>query len=223
MDLEIIDAIRRILISIIPLMLGIILHEVAHGVAAGYCGDYTAKMLGRITINPLPHIDPLGAVFFLITAIFGPFVFGWAKPVPVNPRNFRRFKNPKTSMLIVSLAGPLTNLFLALVFAILLKIFISMASTEFLYTTTGSFLESTLYSGFIINLILMIINLIPIPPLDGSHVLARILPYPLDYQFMNIGRYGMFILLLLIFTGILSFIIKFVLSYAIPMLVAFLI
>lgn len=212
--------ISRITIAFIPLALGIILHEVAHGLAASYCGDDTAKKLGRLTINPIVHIDPTGLFCFIITAIASPFIFGWAKPVPVNIRNFTRIKNVKTAMLIISLAGPLSNFLLACVFTLLLKIFL-YASPSFLASSTGYFLQNMLFMGIGINLILMIVNLIPLPPLDGSHIITRILPYPYDYKYMSLARYGMFILLILMLTGFLSGIVQFFLQITLPFLLAF--
>ncbi len=206
MDIQLI--LQTILVSIIPLTLGIILHEVAHAVAANYCGDDTAKKMGRITLNPVPHIDPMGTLFFVLTAAFSPFVFGWAKPVPVNPRRFTRFKEIKSGMLLVSLAGPLSNVLLSIVFLILFKIYVDFGYVHFAGTSFGEFLKNMLLSGIIINAVLAFINLIPIPPLDGSHIIAKFLPYPYDAKYMSISKFGMMILLLLIVTDVLGIVIN---------------
>ncbi len=220
--MDISQALYNVAVSFIPLMLGIILHEVAHGYAAYLCGDNTAKQLGRLTLNPVPHIDPVGTAFFVLTAIASPFVFGWAKPVPVNARNFTNIKNAKKGMMLVSLAGPMTNFVLAIVFLLLLKISISILSSEFLLSSAGVFLQEMLFNGVGINLILMIINLLPIPPLDGSHVVANFLPYPYDYRYMSIAKYGMMILMLLLVTDVIGFIIKSFLNVVVPIIVRFL-
>ncbi len=207
----------RVCVSIIPLLIGIILHEIAHGYAALYCGDTTAKDRGRLSLNPIPHIDPMGSLVFFMTAIATPFTFGWAKPVPVNPRNFTRIGNVKKGLLIVSLAGPLTNLVLAFIFTLLLKIFTISVSIEFISQTfLGMFLYEVILSGIYINIILMVINLIPIPPLDGSDIIAYFLPYPYDYKYMSMGRYGMIILMLLLMTGIVGQIISIALNFLLP-------
>ncbi len=220
MDLDVI--IYKLSVILFPVMLGIILHEVAHAYAADYCGDSTAKMLGRLTINPVPHIDPMGTLFLVLTAISGSFIFGWAKPVPTNPRNFTRVKSLKAGMMYVALAGPLTNFILAVVFTFLLKFYLLFASPEFMLSSTGTFLREMFFAGITINLVLGIVNLIPIPPLDGSHILANFLPYPLDSQYMSLGRYGMVILLLLIMLNVIGYIVRFFLGLIQPIIVNFL-
>ncbi len=219
MDLHL--ALQRLLVSIIPLMLGIILHEVAHAVAANYCGDDTAKKLGRITLNPIPHIDPMGTLFFVLTAVFSPFVFGWAKPVPVNPRRFTRFNEAKSGMFLVSLAGPLSNVLLSFVFLILFKFYVDFGLVPLDGTSLGDFLENMLFSGIIINAVLAFINLIPLPPLDGSHLVAKFLPYPLDAKYMQFSKFGMMILLILIVSDVLGFVINEYLTVIINLVVQF--
>ncbi len=219
MDLQL--ALQRLLVSIIPLMLGIIVHEVAHAVAANYCGDDTAKKMGRITLNPVPHIDPMGTLFFVLTAITSPFVFGWAKPVPVNPRRFTRYDDPKSGMFLVSIAGPLSNVLLAIVFLLLFKLYVNFGLHALADTTLGDFMEQMLFSGIIINSVLAFINLIPLPPLDGSHLLAKFLPYPLDARFMSFSKYGMMILLLLIVTDVLGYFINKYLTVIVNLVVSF--
>ncbi len=212
-------AIFRIAVSFIPLTIGIILHEVAHAYVAYYYGDKTAKNAGRLTLNPIPHFDPLGGICFVITALFSPFVFGWAKPVPINPRNFTRAKNIKTAMAIGAFAGPLTNFILAICFSILLKIFIFLSSVEFLESSVGYFLQNVFLMGVGVNLMLMVINLLPIPSFDGSHIVARFLPYPYDYKYMEFGKYGTIILIILMLTNVLFYILQFFFNLLFPLMI----
>lgn len=202
LDFDFANAARLVAISAVPALLGIILHEVAHGWVARRCGDPTAEALGRLTLNPIPHIDPMGLAVFGLTSLTGSFVFGWAKPVPVDPRNF---KKPRRDMMLVALAGPSTNFLLAIAFAIAL-----LAALYFLpyshYKTHGwyTFTISSLQAGVIINFGLGWLNLVPIPPLDGSKVLAFFLPQQTASHYMRLGRYGFLILLLLLATGLLG-------------------
>ncbi len=221
MDIQ--GIVYTIAVSCIPLMMGIIFHEVAHGYVAYLCGDTTAKAQGRLTLNPIPHIDPMGTAFFVLTAVMGPFVFGWAKPVPVNPMRFMKIKDAKLGMLLVGLSGPMTNFLLAILFAILTKVLLFVSSYSFLMSPAGTFLQEMFVIGIQINLILMIINLIPIPPLDGSHIVAKFLPYPLDSQYMSFGRYGMLVLLILIMTNIIGSIIQFFLGFILPIFINFIV
>ncbi len=214
--------IYKLSVSIIPVMLGIILHEVAHAYAANYCGDDTAKRAGRLTLNPISHIDPMGTLFFVLTSISGSFIFGWAKPVPTNPRNFTKIKNLKSGMMYVALAGPITNFVLAILFTLVMKIYLLFVSPEFIISQAGSFISEMLLVGITINLVLGIVNLIPIPPLDGSHVVANLLPYPLDSKYMSVGKYGMIILLLLIVMNVIGYIVRFFLGIFQPLIINFL-
>ena len=196
------QSVSRFAVVFIPAYLGIILHEVGHGWAALREGDPTAKFMGRLTINPLPHIDVLGLVVFIITSISGGFVFGWAKPVPIDPRNFR---NPRRGLLTVSLAGPGTNIILAVLFACLLKILLLIdPSIVLMATPTETFVVRSLLAGVSINLCLAFFNLLPVPPLDGSKVLAYFLPARYAYSYLSIERYGFLILMLLIVTRVLD-------------------
>ncbi len=179
--------------SLLVLFFSVIIHEIAHGSVALSLGDPTAKMAGRLSLNPVKHIDPFGSIIlplllFVATAGQGP-IFGWAKPVPVNPYNFR---DKKWGNLKVSLAGPGTNLLISLFFGLILR-FISIPQSLY-----------ALFSIIIIyNIILAIFNLIPIPPLDGSHILFSFLPDRSFYSFkMFLQQYGFFILLFLIFFGL---------------------
>ncbi len=204
-DFNFILAIQKLSYSFIPVLLGIILHEVAHGYAAMKQGDYTAYMSGRITMNPIPHIDPMGLVVFLFTAMFSPFVFGWAKPVPVN---YRYFKDIRKGIFYVSAAGPLANLFLACFFALLFYL-LALIPTNILGMYSGSFefLFQMCTVGVWANIGLMWINLIPIPPLDGSKLLMTFMPAQMAYKYADFERYGMIVLMILIFTGIFGYII----------------
>lgn len=196
------QAVRRFAVVFIPAYLGIILHEVGHGWAALKEGDPTAKFMGRLTLNPLPHFDVLGLVVFIVTSLSGGFVFGWAKPVPVDPRNFR---SPRRGMLTVSLAGPGTNFVLAVLCAAILKLLlIVVPSIALMATPTETFVVSALLAGVQINLCLAFFNLLPVPPLDGSKVLAYFLPARTAYSYLSAERYGFLILMLLIIAGVLG-------------------
>lgn len=202
MSFDFSEAIHILAISLVPALLGIILHEVAHGWVAKRYGDPTAAMLGRLTLNPIPHIDPMGLLVFGLTSLSGAFVFGWAKPVPVNPRYF---KDPARGMMLVSLAGPLTNFLLAIAFGLLLAATAHLAPLqEWQNSNLFRFCVESMRAGIIINFGLGWLNLMPIPPLDGSKILAYFLPYDLQGRYMELSRYGFVILLVLLFTGILG-------------------
>ena len=201
-DFDISQALRLLAIAFVPALLGIILHEVAHGWVAERCGDPTARQLGRLTLNPLPHIDPAGLAVFGLTSLSGAFVFGWAKPVPVDPRNFR---NPHRDMMLVALAGPMTNFVLAVVFGLGLWAAVHVLPFAELRTSQAYiFALSSLQAGVVINFGLGWLNLLPIPPLDGSKILAYFLPGEWAWRYMNLGRYGFVILLVLLATGLLG-------------------
>lgn len=181
------------LIPIVILVVSAILHEVMHGVVADRLGDPTASLMGRLTLNPIPHLDPIMSILLPALLVFtgSPIIFGAAKPVPVNPIHFR---DPKKDMAITALAGPLTNIALAIVFSQILKV---LPLNPLLYT----FLSWVV----IYNLMLAIINLIPIPPLDGSKVLAAMLPNDLARTYLSIEQFGIFILFFLILVPIGGF------------------
>jgi len=202
-DPSIAENITRLTVAFVPVLLGIILHEVAHGWAALRCGDPTARMLGRLTLNPVPHIDPMGMGMFVFTALFTPFVFGWAKPVPVNPRYFRNYRR---DMLFVSAAGPLTNILLALTFAACLRLLLFAPVDFILHTAAGKFLFQMFQAGILANFTLAWINLLPIPPLDGGHILEMLLPDRLSMQFRSLERYGFILLALLLVSGAVGFV-----------------
>lgn len=202
LDVDIVTAIRKISIAAVPALLGIILHEIAHGWAAYRCGDPTAKRLGRLTINPLPHIDPMGLITFVLTSMSGLFVFGWAKPVPVDPRYFRR---PARDLMLTALAGPVTNILLAVAFAVLLRTVLGVFPYDaYRSHDTYIFFLNMLYAGTTINFGLAWLNMLPVPPLDGSKVLQYFLPPNAAWQYMRLERYGFLILLALIFFGVLN-------------------
>ena len=198
MEFDIFATVQRVSVIFIPALLGIILHEVAHGWVADRLGDPTARFMGRLTINPLPHIDPLGLAVFVLTSALGGFVFGWARPVPVNPRHFR---NPAKGMMLVALAGPVTNLLLALVMALLLRVVLEVNPAD---GPVAEFVVRALYYGAGINVGLACLNLLPIPPLDGSRVLAYFLPFNVAVRDVSVERYGMVILIGLMALGLLD-------------------
>ncbi len=178
-------------LMVVVLLFSVIVHEVAHGYVALLNGDPTARMIGRITLNPLPHIDPVGTILLpliLLVSNAG-ILFGWARPVPVNPLNYRNYKWGEIS---VSAAGPLSNLALAVVFAFLLRLG---------WGNVG--LMKLAYFGVSINIFLALFNLIPIPPLDGSHILAILLPRDLARLYAYLEPVGIVLVLVLFYTGIL--------------------
>ncbi len=191
-----------------PLLLALTLHEYAHGYVAYRLGDPTARDAGRLTLNPLSHLDPIGTIAFFFIK------FGWAKPVPVNPLYF---KNPRKDMLWVALAGPVTNLLLAVASAVLLKGLIGTASV-IPYTPMLEAILVPLYNLLIasvwINLVLCIFNFLPIPPLDGGRILTGLLPEDLARTYASFERYGFIVILLLAFSGVLGTVIFPVIRFA---------
>lgn len=167
-------------------ILSIMIHECAHGYAALYMGDNTAKIRGRLTLNPIKHIDIFGLICMIL------FRFGWAKPVPINPMNFR---NRKTGMRLVSLAGVTANMILAVLFAVLLRIFVM---------TDLTYLNIMLIYGIQLNIGYAVFNLMPFPPLDGSKLLATFLPRKYEYYMYKYEKYIYIVLIALIYTGVLS-------------------
>jgi len=195
------DFIKMISLGALPMIFAITVHEAAHGYAARFFGDMTAYRAGRITLNPLKHIDPVGTILLpaitLFLSIQGgmPFLFGWAKPVPVD---FSRLRNPKRDMLWVAAAGPLSNFVMAFLWAFIIK-FSSFVPS--LYVEPMKLMGEI---GIGINVVLMVLNLLPLPPLDGGRIAVSLLPNQLAYKYAQIERYGFIILLLLLATGVLS-------------------
>lgn len=177
-------------------------HEAAHAYTAWKLGDGTAKLFGRVTLNPLAHLDPVGAGLLAISVLFFGFGFGWAKPTPVNPYNLRG----KHADSIVAAAGPLSNLALAVVFAIAFRIVFPLTYEAYPTDhTLAGLINYILFEGIVLNVLLMLFNLIPIPPLDGSHVLYDFLDWRTARQIRPyLDQYGMFILMALILFGVLS-------------------
>ncbi|MBK2357518.1 site-2 protease family protein [Francisella hispaniensis] len=179
-----------VLMAVIPLIFAITIHEAAHGFVAKIRGDDTAYRLGRVTLNPVSHIDPIGTIVFpglmIISSIsFGfPFIFGWAKPVPIDYTKLRR---PKIDTILVAIAGPLANLAMAFIWAIVAK-----------YITLHPYIQGMAFYGIMINVVLMILNLLPIPPLDGSRIISSLLPINLAYKYNSIEKYGFLIILALV-------------------------
>jgi Zn-dependent protease len=193
--------IQKIAVWALPVLFAITAHEVAHGWVALKLGDRTAQMMGRLTLNPIKHIDPVGTLLVPgLLLVFGGFIFGWAKPVPITYQNLRK---PKSDMAWVALAGPMANLVMALIWALVAKLAVVLLQSEI---ALG---EPMLYmgvAGVLINTMLMVLNLLPLPPLDGGRILVSVLPGPLAWQVGRLEPYGFFILLGLIYFGILSLI-----------------
>ena len=192
--------IQKITVSAIPIIFAITVHEASHGYAAKHFGDLTAEKMGRITLNPIKHIDPIGTILLpALTLMLGGILFGWAKPVPVN---FANLNNPKKDMLWVAAAGPASNFIMAIFWVLVLKY--SASAPE----VAAFFLLEMSKVGIMINLVLMVLNLLPLPPLDGGRIAVSLLPMDLAMKFSQIERYGFIILIALLFTGILGKIIS---------------
>lgn len=190
---------------IIPLVIAIVFHEVSHGLAARALGDPTAAAMRRLSLNPLRHVDPIGTVALpLMLAIAKAPVFGWAKPVPVDPKRITR-TNPRTGMLLVALAGPAMNLLLALAGAVVLGLFARFVGTSSGVASVGvpdggvaAFVGANLVNFLLINVFLALFNLIPLPPFDGGHVVAGLLPERLAREWDRLSRFGIVIFLVLL-------------------------
>lgn len=199
--MEFTDIIRTITVSVIPLVIAITFHEVAHGWAAYRMGDPTAKALGRLTLNPIAHIDPIGTVVMplvLLAVTGGSFVFGYAKPVPINPMNFR---DPRKGFALSAAAGPGMNIALALA-SVLVAQYVLFPMEHLLPAAVFVPLGLMLRASVHVNVILAALNLLPVPPLDGGRVVAGILPHDLATKYEGLERYGMFIVILLLVSGL---------------------
>jgi len=191
--------IQTVAISAIPIIFAITLHEAAHGLVASRLGDQTARLSGRLTLNPIKHIDPLGTVVLpLVMLALGGIIFGWAKPVPVDWRNLRK---PKRDMAWVAAAGPAANFIMMLLWAVLAKLVLNVEEVFQGFTTPMLYMAR---AGITINIVLMVLNLLPIPPLDSSRVVSSLLPARLAIKYNQIEPYGLIIILLLFVTGILG-------------------
>lgn len=195
--MEQLTTIQLIAVWILPIIFAVTLHEAAHGFVAYYFGDDTAYKEGRISANPLKHIDLLGTIILpLFLMLTTHFIFGWAKPVPVNQDNLR---HPKRDFAIVALAGPTSNFLMALLWMGILKVCLLLPKSEMLIP-----LVYMTQAGVMINVVLMVLNLIPIPPLDGSRFITYLLPSPWDQRFNKVTPFGILIILALIGTGLLG-------------------
>jgi Zn-dependent protease len=191
--------IQTITVYAIPVLFAITVHEAAHGYVARHFGDDTAHLAGRITLNPLKHIDPLGTVVVpLVMVALSGFMFGWAKPVPVN---FGRLRHPKRDMIWVAAAGPGANLLMAVLWLLFAKALVTLGIGEPFFLMAAS-------AGIKVNLMLMALNLLPLPPLDGGRILVGVLPHRLAWQVARVEPYGFVILLVLLFTNTLGFFVE---------------
>lgn len=196
------NLVQTIALYAIPVIFAITLHEAAHGYVAKALGDTTAYVLGRVSLNPVRHIDPVGTIIvplaiLLTSKMFGgsPLLFGWAKPVPVNYHALRR---PKRDMMWVAAAGPAANAVMALAWAFVLKL--SMLNGM----GRGDYLHEMAFAGILVNVVLMVLNLLPLPPLDGGRIAVSLLPNKLAWSYSRLEPYGFPILLLLLFTNMLG-------------------
>ncbi len=197
--------VQKIAVSALPIVFAITVHEAAHGYAAKYFGDSTAEKLGRITLNPIKHIDLIGTILLpAMTLMAGGVLFGWAKPVPVN---FANLRNPKKDMLWVAAAGPASNFVMAIFWAIMLNFSSGMPESA------AQFLSHMSWVGISINLVLMVLNLLPLPPLDGGRIAVSLLPMNLAVKLSQVEKYGFVILIALLFTGILGKIISPIINF----------
>ena len=184
------------LLAVLPVLLAITVHEAAHGYAARHYCDRTAEMMGRLTLNPIKHIDPVGTILVpALMFMFTPFLFGWAKPVPINTRNF---KDTRMGMRMVAIAGPLSNLVMCFGWAL------AMVASQWVPESFQEAMQTMSRYGIIINAVLFVLNMLPILPLDGGRFVDTFLPAKASMQFQKIEPYGMWVIILLLVTGLLS-------------------
>jgi len=200
------ELIQAITVYALPVLFGITLHEAAHGYVARMFGDPTAWQAGRISLNPIRHVDPVGTILVPLALLFSTkmlggsgLLFGWAKPVPVD---WSRLRNPKRDMAWVALAGPASNLVMAIIWAISLRLLAESGASA------SDFWARMAIAGVQVNLILMALNLVPLPPLDGGRIVCSLLPNQLAYQYSRIEPYGILILIILMLTGMLWFLLE---------------
>ena len=191
------NIIQTIAIYALPVLFAITVHEAAHGYMARHFGDHTASMLGRVTLNPIKHIDPIGTILmpaFLYVATAGAFLFGYAKPVPVR---FDQLRNPKRDMIWVALAGPASNLIQALIWGVLFYLLAAAGVTE-------RFFVEMCRAGMLVNVVMFVFNLFPLPPLDGGRILVGLLPARAGMAVSRVEPWGFFIVMALVLTGVIS-------------------
>jgi len=195
------DGWQTLLLGLPVLVLSVVVHEAAHAWMAARQGDPTAALLGRLTLNPLPHLDPIGSVLVPALLLLGgaPFLFGWAKPVPVDPCRYRHYRRGD---ILVSLAGVGANLLLALLFALLLAALVWANRWAPGFDVSVALLMGMARVGILVNCALVVFNLLPVPPLDGSHVVAHLLPPRAAWAYRRFGAYGLIVLLLLTAVGL---------------------
>jgi len=183
-----------LLVSLLIFFFAVIIHEYAHGWVAWKLGDSTARFMGRLTLNPIAHIDPIGTIFLplILLVTHSPILFGWAKPVPVD---FFNLNNPKKDMIWVSIAGPAANIIFAIILSLILKIPL---------LTANYFVVTVMTTAIMANLVLAVFNLLPIPPLDGSRVVMGLLPYHLGVEYAKIEPYGFIIIFALLWLGVIN-------------------
>ena len=195
--MDVAHLIQTVALYALPVIFAITLHEAAHGYVARHFGDNTAWQLGRVTLNPVSHIDPVGTILMPLVLYFatsGSFLFGYAKPVPVR---FGNLRNPKRDMIWVALAGPASNLFQALMWGVLLLVLVGVGVSEPFFTRMCQ-------AGVLVNVVMFVFNLFPLPPLDGGRILVGLLPYPQAVMVSRIEPWGFFIVMALVITGIVT-------------------
>ena len=212
-NMDIGQLIQAIAVGAIPVLFAVTLHEVAHGWMARRHGDRTAEMLGRLSLNPIKHIDPVGTILVpILMLMFSPFIFGWAKPVPVA---FRNLNNPKRDMVLVAIAGPLANIAMGVFWALIFKL---TASTGLATSAGGEWLMQMARIGIIINALLAAFNLLPIPPLDGGRVLRGLVSESVGHYLDRIEPFGLIIIVVLLVSGVLQVLVGPVLAVVIGLI-----